>query len=81
MSQMISCLTGSVGDGPVTGATVEIWSSQGRLIGSMKSDNTASFNSRIRVRRSNYPLLLKVRGGIDLVTGSAPDFQTGLGDA
>ena len=68
-------LAGSVGDGPVTGATVEIWSSQGSLIGSMKSDNTASFNSRIRVRRSNYPLLLKVRGGIDLVTGSAPDFQ------
>ncbi|HUT41293.1 MAG TPA: hypothetical protein VM011_08115, partial [Gammaproteobacteria bacterium] len=68
-------LAGSVGDGPVTGATVEIWSSQGRMIGSMKSDNTASFNSRIRVRRSNYPLLLKVRGGIDLVTGSEPDFQ------
>ncbi|MGB5472479.1 MAG: putative Ig domain-containing protein [Gammaproteobacteria bacterium] len=68
-------LAGSVGDGPVTGATVEIWSTQGRLIGSMKSDNTASFNSSIRVRRSSYPLLLKVRGGIDLVTGSAPDFQ------
>ena len=68
-------LAGSVGDGPVTGATVEVWSSKGRLIGSIKSDNTASFNSSIRVRRSNYPLLLKVRGGIDLVTGNAPDFQ------
>jgi Putative Ig domain len=68
-------LTGSVGDGPVTGATVEIWSAQGRLIASMMSDNTASFRSRFRVRRSNYPLLLKVRGGTDLVTGSGPDFQ------
>jgi len=68
-------LAGSVGDGPVTGATVEIWSAQGRLIGTMKSDNTASFRSRVRARRSNYPLLLKVRGGIDLVTGSEPDFQ------
>ncbi len=68
-------LTGSVGDGPVTGATVEIWSTQGRLIASMMSDNTASFRSRFRVRRSNYPLLLKVRGGTDLVTGSKPDFQ------
>jgi len=27
------------------------------------------------VRRSNYPLLLKVRGGTDLVSGRAPDFQ------
>lgn len=68
-------LTGSVGDGPVTGATVEIWSSQGRLLDTIKSDNTASFSFRMRVRRSHYPLLLKVRGGIDLVTGTVPDFQ------
>jgi hypothetical protein len=68
-------LAGSVGDGPVTGATVEVWSAQGRLIKTMLSDNTASFNSRLRVKRSNYPLLLKVRGGIDLVTAAEPDFQ------
>jgi len=68
-------IAGSVGDGPVTGATVEVWNARGEMIGTMKSDNTASFRSRIRVRRSNYPLLLKVRGGIDLVSGRAPDFQ------
>ncbi|MGB5261570.1 MAG: putative Ig domain-containing protein [Gammaproteobacteria bacterium] len=68
-------LTGSIGDGPVTGATVEVWNSQGQLVGSMKSDNTASFSARMRVKRSHYPLVLKVRGGIDLVTGRAPDFQ------
>jgi hypothetical protein len=68
-------LAGSVGDGPVTGATVEVWNSRGRLIGTMKSDKQASFKGRIRVNRSNYPLLLKARGGIDLVSGSAPDFQ------
>jgi hypothetical protein len=68
-------LAGSVGDGPVTGATVEVWSSSGRLISTVKSDNTASFNSRIRVWRSSYPLTLKVRGGFDLVTGNEPDFQ------
>ncbi len=68
-------LGGSVGDGPVTGATVEIWSSSGSLIRAVKTDNTASFNARIRVWRSSYPLLLKVRGGVDLVTGGAPDFQ------
>jgi hypothetical protein len=68
-------LAGSVGDGPVTGATVEVWSSGGRLIKTVQSDNTASFSSRIRVWRSSYPLLLKVQGGVDLVTGNAPDFE------
>ena len=68
-------IAGSVGDGPVTGATVEVWDVRGEMIGSMRSDNTASFRSRIRVRRSSYPLLFKVRGGTDLVSGRAPDFQ------
>jgi Putative Ig domain len=68
-------LAGSVGDGPVTGAIVEVWSAQGRLLSTLSSDNTASFNARLRVSRSNYPLLLKVTGGVDLVTGNAPDFQ------
>jgi len=68
-------LAGSVGDGPVTGATVEVWSSNGRLIKTVQSDNTASFSSRIRVWSSSYPLLLKVQGGVDLVTGNAPDFE------
>ena len=68
-------LAGSVGDGPVVGATVEVWDSRDRLIVTMKSDNTASFKARLKVKRASYPLLLKVRGGIDLVSGSALDFQ------
>jgi len=68
-------LAGSVGDGPVTGATIEVWNSEGELIGSMVSDSAASFRNTFRVRGREYPLLLKVRGGIDLVTGAVPDFQ------
>jgi hypothetical protein len=68
-------LAGSVGDGPVTGATIEVLDSKGRLIRTLKSDNTASFSARMRVWRSSYPLLLRVRGGVDLVTGNDPDFQ------
>ena len=68
-------VSGSVGDGPVTGATIEVWNSTGKMIGSLVSDNTASFKSTFKVRGNEYPLLLKVRGGIDLVTGRAPDFQ------
>jgi hypothetical protein len=68
-------VSGSVGDGPVTGATIQVWNSKGKMIGSLTSDNRSSFRRSLRVRRSEYPLLLKVRGGIDLVTGRAPDFQ------
>jgi len=68
-------VSGSVGDGPVTGATIEVWNSRGELIGSMVSDSDASFRNTFRVRGHEYPLLLKVRGGTDLVTGAVPDFQ------
>jgi hypothetical protein len=68
-------IRGSVGDGPVTGATVEVWSSGGQKLGSMKSDSTASFRSTLKAKGKDYPLLLKVSGGIDLVTGAAPDFR------
>ena len=68
-------LGGSVGDGPVTGAQVDVYSNSGQLIGSMVSDQTASFKSTLKVKGNAYPLLLKVSGGIDLVTGMQPDFQ------
>ena len=68
-------VAGSVGDGPVTGAKIEVWSSGGQLLGSMMSDSTASFGSTFKVKGKEYPLVLKVKGGIDLVTGSSPDFQ------
>jgi hypothetical protein len=68
-------VSGSVGDGPVTGATIEVWNSNGKMLGTLNSDSNASFSRTLKVKRSEYPLLLKVRGGVDLVTGRAPDFQ------
>jgi hypothetical protein len=70
-----SVVSGSVGDGPITGATVEIYNESGNLVGSETSDNTASFKSSLRLSRNSYPLILKVSDGIDLVTGDAPDFE------
>ena len=70
-----SVVSGSVGDGPVTGATVEIYNNSGNLVSSETSDNTASFKSSLRLSRKSYPLILKVSDGIDLVTGDAPDFE------
>jgi hypothetical protein len=66
---------GSVGDGPVTGATVEIYNKNDQLISSAVSDTTASFKSRVKAKGKNYPLVLEVVGGVDLVTGMEPDFQ------
>jgi len=68
-------VAGSVGDGPVTGAEIEVWSSGGQLLGSMVSDSTASFGSTMKIKGKEYPLVLQVSGGVDLVTGGSPDFQ------
>ena len=68
-------LNGSVGDGPIVGATVEIYNNRGRLLSSVMSDVAASYAFKIKTKGRDYPLLLKVSDGTDLVTGNAPDFQ------
>ena len=67
-------ISGSVGDGPITGATVRVYNNRGELIATVLSDNTATYKHRIKARGNEYPLLLEVDDGIDLVTGGAPDF-------
>jgi len=67
-------VSGSVGDGPITGATVEIYNVKGELVSTEISDTTASYKSSFNVHPRDYPLFLKVSDGIDLVTGDAPDF-------
>jgi hypothetical protein len=68
-------VSGSVGDGPVIGATIIVYSNTGTEIGTMTSDNSASFQQIFKVKGKDYPLILEVNGGFDLVTGSEPDFQ------
>ena len=68
-------VSGSVGDGPITGATVEIYNVKGELVSTETSDSTAAYKSSFKVHSRDYPLLLKVSDGIDLVTGDAPDFE------
>ena len=66
---------GSVGDGPVTGATVMVYNNDGQQIDSVVSDNKASYRFTVRAKGKEYPLLFESTGGFDLVTGSTPDFQ------
>ena len=68
-------INGSVGDGPIVGATVEIYSDRGKMLSSVMSDVAASYAINIKAKGHDYPLLLKVSGGTDLVTGNVPDFQ------
>jgi len=66
---------GSIGDGPVTGATVTVLSAQGETLGTITSDRNASYQARITPEAGDYPIQLIVSGGTDLVTGRQPDFQ------
>lgn len=68
-------VSGSVGDGPVTGATVTVYDASGAVLGTMVSDSAAGFRKSFQVRNSQYPLRFVAGGGIDLVTGQAPDFK------
>ncbi len=68
-------LTGSVGDGPIVEATISVISARGVLLGTELSDNTASYKTKIRTRRTDFPLTLVTSGGIDLVTGYEPNFR------
>ncbi len=68
-------ISGSVGDGPVTGATVTVYSNSGDILGAVPSDGNAFFSTTLQVADNQYPLRLVVSGGIDLVTGAEPDFE------
>lgn len=68
-------LSGSVGDGPITGATITIYSASGDVLGTTYSDSNASYHFSLFAEPQDYPLMLEVSGGIDLVTGTEPDFR------
>lgn len=67
-------LSGSVGDGPITGATVVIAASDGTLLAEMESSGDARYDATFKTRGKHYPLSVSAVGGTDLVTGDAPDF-------
>lgn len=68
-------LSGSVGDGPVVGATVTVYAASGTALASTVSTQSAAYSFNLNVSAQDYPLTLEVTGGTDLVTGRAPDFR------
>ncbi len=69
-----SAFSGSVGDGPIVGATVNIYDRNGQLVHTTVSDQSAKYSAEITTSGSAFPLTVEVKDGIDLVTGREPDF-------
>ena len=67
-------VSGSVGDGPIVGATVTIRNRQGTLLASTTSDQRASYFLDLQAGPDDFPLTLEADNGTDLVTGTTPDF-------
>ncbi|MEL7185810.1 MAG: putative Ig domain-containing protein [Pseudomonadota bacterium] len=68
-------VSGSVGDGPVVGADIDVFDNAGNLIAELQSDASAAYNISLTTARDNFPLILEATGGTDLVTNSSPDFM------
>jgi len=70
-SQMM--LSGSVGDGPITGATITVNAADGTVLASTISDIYAGYEVMVP-DQATYPYTITATSGIDMVTGAAPDF-------
>jgi len=66
-------LSGSVGDGPIIGATLTITDANGQVLVSAESDSTANYEVEFPATAS-YPLIITATDGTDLVTGVPPTF-------
>lgn len=66
-------ITGSVGDGPIANASMQILKNDGAVLAEFESDASADYDVTIRTKGSNYPLTIEARGGTDLVTNLPPD--------
>lgn len=68
-------ISGSVGDGPVVGATMRVLRNDGELLTELQSDFAASYNVSIKTKGKYYPLTIDSQDGTDIVTFLAPDFR------
>lgn len=66
-------LTGSVGDGPIVGATVTVRDASGEIVDEVKSDARAKYRAELP-GSVEYPLQISAEGGQDLVSDGEPDF-------
>ncbi len=70
---IVSTLSGSIGDGPISGATIKVIDKNGKTL-LTKQNSTTSFDVTVKSPGKSYPLTIEAFGGIDLVSNMAPDF-------
>lgn len=75
LDEVESAFSGSVGDGPIVGATLKIYDKDHNLIQTVVSDAGANYSTRIKTKGNAYPLTIEAEDGTDLVTGLVPDFK------
>jgi hypothetical protein len=73
-AEVTTILYGSVGDGPVVGATINVFDKNGALLATQSSDSIANYEMSVRTNGNAYPLLVEAVNGVDVVTGQKPDF-------
>ena len=74
-NEILSTYQGSVGDGPIVGATVTIKDKNGVVLGSQTADAFANYRISVKAKGKSYPLTIEATGGLDLVTNAAPTFM------
>jgi hypothetical protein len=66
-------LVGSVGDGPVVNANLEVRARTGEVLANAISSQNAGYNIVLKTKGRYYPLVIEGRGGTDLVTNRPLD--------
>lgn len=67
-------IAGSVGDGPVTGASIAVLDANGDSVVAGVSNDLAGYEITVPVG-TLFPITVKASGGTDLVSGVAPEFD------
>ena len=67
-------LIGSIGDGPIVGASIRVMAKDGTVLTTAVSSQTAGYDIQIKTKGKYYPLTIDAQGGTDLTTNSVPDF-------
>ena len=67
-------VSGSVGDGPVVGADMQVLGADDALLAQFLSDGSAGYRISLNADTAQVPLRVTANGGTDLVTNAVPDF-------
>jgi len=68
-------VSGSVGDGPIVGASMRVLANNGSVLSVFESSSAADYVVSVVATADQFPLKVEALDGIDLVTNLEPDFS------